>query len=53
MRCGRCAGILELGEFEAAIAVYQKSSRSLAGWHPQESDWVSLIQAVLDHNDVE
>jgi membrane associated rhomboid family serine protease len=41
---------LELGEFEAAVAVYQKSSRSLAGWHPEESDWVNLIQAVLDHN---
>ena len=42
---------LELGEVEAAIAVYQKSSRSLAGWQPQESDWVALIQAVLDQND--
>jgi membrane associated rhomboid family serine protease len=41
---------LELGEVEAAIAVYRKSSRSLAGWHPEESDWVALIQAVLDQN---
>ena len=41
---------LELGEVEAAIAVYQKSSRSLAGWHPAEPDWVDLIQAVLDQN---
>ena len=41
---------LELGEVEAAVAVYQKSSRSLAGWQPEESDWVDLIQAVLDQN---
>jgi hypothetical protein len=41
---------LELGEVEAAVAVYKKSSRSLAGWQPQESDWVALIQAVLDQN---
>ena len=41
---------LELREVEAAVAVYQKSSRSLAGWQPEESDWVDLIQAVLDQN---
>jgi hypothetical protein len=41
---------LELGEVEAALAVYQKSSRSLAGWQPQESDWIDLIQALLDQN---
>jgi membrane associated rhomboid family serine protease len=41
---------LELGEVEAAVAVYQKSNRSVAGWHPEESDWVDLIQAVLDQN---
>jgi membrane associated rhomboid family serine protease len=41
---------LELGEVEAAIGVYQKSSRSLPGWQPEESDWVALIQAVLDQN---
>jgi len=41
---------LELGEVEAAVAVYQKSSRSVAGWQPEESDWVALIQAVLEQN---
>jgi membrane associated rhomboid family serine protease len=41
---------LELDEVEAAVAVYQKSSRSLAGWQPEESDWIALIQAVLDQN---
>jgi membrane associated rhomboid family serine protease len=39
---------LELGEVEAAVAVYQKSSRSITAWQPDESDWVALIQAVLD-----
>ena len=32
------------------VAVYQKSSRSLAGWQPQESDWVNLIQALSVQN---
>ena len=30
---------LELGEVEAALAVYNKSSRSLPAWQPAESDW--------------
>ena len=38
---------LELGEVEAALAVYKKSSRSLSAWQPAESDWVDLIQALL------
>jgi membrane associated rhomboid family serine protease len=41
---------LELAEVEAALAVYNKSSRSLAGWQPAESDWRDLIQALLDLN---
>jgi len=41
---------LELGEVEAALAVYNKSSRSTAGWQPAESDWLDLIQALLDQN---
>jgi membrane associated rhomboid family serine protease len=41
---------LELGEAEAALAVYQKARRSLAGWHPPERDWRDLIEAVLDQN---
>ncbi len=46
---------LELGEVEAALAVYNKSSRSLTGWQPPEPDWRTLIEALLDHgfwNDV-
>jgi hypothetical protein len=41
---------LELGEVEAALAVYNKSSRRVPGWQPTESDWLDLIQAVLDQN---
>jgi membrane associated rhomboid family serine protease len=41
---------LELGEVEAALAVYQKSSRSLLSWQPAESDWLDLIQALLGLN---
>ena len=41
---------LELGEFEAALAVYKKSTRSLLGWKPAEPDWIDLIQAVVDQN---
>ncbi len=41
---------LELGEVEAALAVYNKSSRSLADWQPAESDWLDLIQGVLGQN---
>jgi membrane associated rhomboid family serine protease len=39
---------LELGEVEAALAVYNKSSRSLPAWQPAESDWRDLIQALLN-----
>jgi membrane associated rhomboid family serine protease len=39
---------LELREFEAALSVYHKSKRSVAGFQPAESDWLALIQAVLD-----
>jgi membrane associated rhomboid family serine protease len=39
---------LELAEVEAALAVYNKSSRTLAAWQPAESDWRDLIQALLD-----
>jgi membrane associated rhomboid family serine protease len=38
---------LELGEVEAALAVYKKSSRSLKGWQPAEPDWIDLIQSLL------
>jgi membrane associated rhomboid family serine protease len=41
---------LELGEVEAALAVYTKSTRALAGWQPAEPDWLDLIKAVLDQN---
>jgi membrane associated rhomboid family serine protease len=41
---------LELDEVEAALAVYQKSSRSFVGWQPDESAWVDLIQALLGQN---
>jgi hypothetical protein len=41
---------LELGEVEAALAVYKKSSHALAGWQPPETDWRDLIQAILDQD---
>ena len=41
---------LELGEVEAALAVYNKSSRSLSAWQPAEADWLDLIQALLGVN---
>ena len=41
---------LELAEVEAALAVYNKSTRSLPGWQPAESDWRDLIQALLNLN---
>jgi membrane associated rhomboid family serine protease len=41
---------LELGEVEAAQAVYNKSSRSLAGWQPPERDWRDLIEALLEQS---
>jgi len=42
---------IELGEVEAALAVFKKSSRSLPDWQPRESDWIDLIEAVLEQND--
>jgi membrane associated rhomboid family serine protease len=42
---------IELGEVEAALEVYKKSSRSLPDWQPRETDWIDLIQAVLEQND--
>jgi len=41
---------LEQGETEAALAVFKRSSVKVAGWNPQEADWLELIQAVLDQN---
>lgn len=38
---------IELGEVEAAVAVYKKSTRSLPDWQPRESDWIDLIEAIL------
>ena len=40
---------LELGETEAALAVYQKARRSPTGWQPPEPDWRDLIEALLRH----
>jgi membrane associated rhomboid family serine protease len=42
---------VELGEVEAALAVYKKSSKSLPDWQPRESDWIDLIEAVLEQNE--
>jgi hypothetical protein len=39
---------LELGETEAALAVYHQSTRSIRGWQPPERDWRDLIQAVVE-----
>jgi hypothetical protein len=41
---------LELGEVDAALAVHNKSKRSLADWRPAEADWIDLIQAVIAQN---
>jgi membrane associated rhomboid family serine protease len=38
---------LDLGEVEAALAVYRKSSRSASRWQPPERDWRDLIEAIL------
>jgi hypothetical protein len=38
---------LEMGELEAALAVYKKSRGRMSGWQPQESDWLDLIQALM------
>jgi membrane associated rhomboid family serine protease len=41
---------LELGEVEAALAVYQKWSRSRAGWQPPERDCRDLIEMLLEQD---
>jgi membrane associated rhomboid family serine protease len=41
-------GHLELGETEAALAVYHKARRSATGWQPPERDWRDLIEALLE-----
>ncbi len=41
---------LELGEVEAALAVYQKGTRSRTGWQPPDRDWRDLIELLLDAN---
>ena len=41
---------LELAEVEAALAVYNKSSRNLPGWQPADADWRDLIQALLNQS---
>ena len=38
---------LESAEVEAACRL-QKSSRSLYGWQPRESDWIDLVEALLE-----
>ena len=40
-------GHLELGETEAALAVYQKARRSPTGWQPPEREWRDLIEALV------
>lgn len=42
-------GHLELGEIEAALAVYAKARRSPTGWQPPEREWRDLIEALLGH----
>jgi membrane associated rhomboid family serine protease len=42
-------GHLELGETEAALAVYQKARRSPTGWRPPEREWRDLIEVLLQH----
>ena len=39
---------LEMGEIEAALAVYKKSSRRMADWQPAGTDWLDLIQALTE-----
>lgn len=41
-------GHLELGETEAALAVYQKARRSPSGWRPPEQEWRELIEAMVE-----
>jgi membrane associated rhomboid family serine protease len=41
---------VEMGEFEAALAVYQQSMRTISGWQPEEQDWLTLIQSLVEQN---
>jgi membrane associated rhomboid family serine protease len=41
---------LEQGETEAALAVFHRTSEKIAGWNPQEPEWLDLIQGLLDQN---
>ncbi len=41
---------LDLGEVEAALAVYRKWSRSASGWQPTERDCRDLIEALLEED---
>jgi hypothetical protein len=41
---------VEMGEIEAALSVYKSSRGRIKGWQPQESDWLDLIQALLEHD---
>jgi hypothetical protein len=38
---------LEVGEPEAALAVYHKARRSNPAWNPPEGDWRNLIEGLL------
>jgi hypothetical protein len=38
---------MELGEPEAALAVYHKARRSNPAWQPPEGDWRNLIEGLL------
>ncbi len=38
---------LELGETEAALAVYQNARRAPLGWQPPEREWRDLIEVLL------
>lgn len=41
-------GHLELGETEAALAVYQKARRAPTPWQPPEREWRDLVEALLE-----
>jgi membrane associated rhomboid family serine protease len=41
-------GHLELGEIEAALAVYQRSRKKFPDWPLPEPDWLDLIKALID-----
>jgi len=42
---------LEAGSVAEAYASYDKSVRTIAGWLPDEADWLALIQALLEAQD--